>query len=62
MFCSEEGKTTLIKAGREFSKVSENTLPDGFMASPAAVGNALYLRSRTHLYRIQKTANDVAAR
>jgi outer membrane protein assembly factor BamB len=58
-FCSEEGKTTVVKAGREFSKVSENTLPDGFMASPAAVGNALYLRTRTHLYRIEKT-HDVA--
>src|SRR5204863_1250222 len=51
--CSEEGKTTLVKAGRQFTKVSENTLPDGFMASPAEVGNALYLRTRTHLYRIE---------
>lgn len=51
-FCSEEGKTTIVKAGRQFTKVGENTLPNGFMASPAALGNALYLRTRTHLYRI----------
>ena len=62
-FCSEEGKATVVKAGRQFTKVSQNTLPDGFMASPAAVDSALYLRTRTHLYRIEKTATkDVAAR
>src|SRR5436190_3400190 len=60
--CSEEGKTTIIKPGRQFTKVSENTLPDGFMASPAAVGNALYLRTRTHLYRIEKTGTTEQAR
>lgn len=54
-FCSEEGKTTVVKAGREFTKLGESTLADGFMASPAAVGTALYLRTRTHLYRIEKT-------
>jgi outer membrane protein assembly factor BamB len=60
-FCSEEGKVTVVKAARQFTKVSENTLPDGFMASPAAVGNALYLRTRSHLYRIEKTATDDVA-
>jgi hypothetical protein len=30
-----------------------NELGDGFMASPIAVGHALYLRSKTHLYRIE---------
>jgi len=58
--CSEEGKVTLVKPGRQFAKVSENTLADGFMASPAAIGNALYLRSRTHLYRIEKTGTEQA--
>ena len=52
-FCSEEGKTTIIKADRKFERLAENTLPDGFMASPAALDDALYLRSRTHLYRIE---------
>ncbi len=55
-FCNEEGKTTIVKADRKFERLAENTLPDGFMASPAAVGQALYLRTRTHLYRIQ--SND----
>ncbi|HUL51186.1 MAG TPA: PQQ-binding-like beta-propeller repeat protein [Candidatus Nitrosotalea sp.] len=52
-FFSEEGKTTVIEAGREFKKLAENTLEDGFMASPAVSGKALFLRTRTHLYRIE---------
>ncbi|MBI1368848.1 MAG: PQQ-binding-like beta-propeller repeat protein [Planctomycetes bacterium] len=53
-FFEEHGKTTVIEAGKTFKKLAENTLDDGFMASPAVVDNALYLRTRTHLYRIEK--------
>jgi outer membrane protein assembly factor BamB len=49
---SEEGKTTVLAAGREFKKLAQNELGDGFMASPAVSGEALFLRSRTQLYRI----------
>jgi outer membrane protein assembly factor BamB len=52
-FFSEEGKTTVIEAGRAFKVLAENHLGDGFMASPAVDGVALILRSRTHLYRIE---------
>jgi outer membrane protein assembly factor BamB len=52
-FFSEDGKTTVIKAGRQFEQVAENQLGDGFLASPAIAGNAFFLRSRTHLYRIE---------
>ena len=51
---SEEGKTTVLAAGREFKKLAENQLGDGFMASPAVSGKALFLRSRTQLYRIEE--------
>jgi outer membrane protein assembly factor BamB len=50
---SEEGKTTVFEAARHFNVLAENTLDDGFMASPAIAGRALYLRTRTHLYRIE---------
>jgi outer membrane protein assembly factor BamB len=50
---SEDGKATVIAAGREFKKLAESQLGDGFMASPAVSGNALFLRSRTRLYRIE---------
>jgi outer membrane protein assembly factor BamB len=52
-FFSEDGRTTVIEAGRAFKVLAENQLGDGFMASPAVDGNALILRSRTHLYRIE---------
>jgi outer membrane protein assembly factor BamB len=51
---SEEGKTTVLAAGREFKKLAENQLGDGFMASAAVSGEALYLRSRTELYRVEE--------
>jgi outer membrane protein assembly factor BamB len=52
---NEDGKTTVFEAGREFKVLAENFLDDGFMASPAVDGNALYLRTRMYLYRIQET-------
>ncbi len=51
---SEEGKATVIKSGRKFEKVAESTMPDGFMASPAVDGNALILRTKSALYRIEQ--------
>jgi hypothetical protein len=33
-----------------------NQLDDGFMASPAVTGKALILRTKTHLYRIERPA------
>ncbi len=51
---SEDGKTTVLKPGRTFEKLAENKLDEGFLASPAIVGKAMFLRTRTHLYRIEK--------
>jgi len=53
-FFSEEGKTVVVAAGEKFEKLAENQLDDGFMASPAAAGSALYLRTKSHLYRIEE--------
>lgn len=49
----QEGKSTVIEAAREYKVLAENQLDDGFMASPAVSENALYLRTRSHLYRIE---------
>lgn len=51
---SEEGKATVLVPGRDFKKVAENTLATGFMASPAVTDQALILRTKTHLYRIEE--------
>jgi outer membrane protein assembly factor BamB len=50
---SEDGKTTVIRPGRQFEMLAENQLDDGFLASPAVADKAFYLRTRTHLYRIE---------
>jgi outer membrane protein assembly factor BamB len=51
----EDGKTTVLEAGREFRILAENQLDNGFMASPAVIGDALILRTTTDLYRIEVT-------
>jgi outer membrane protein assembly factor BamB len=53
-FFSEEGKTTVIEAGRQYKVLAENFLDGGFMASAAVGGNALFLRAGGHLYRIEE--------
>ena len=54
LYClSEEGKTVVLAAGREFKLLAENQLPDGVMASPAVDGNALILRTKTQVYRVE---------
>ena len=55
-FFNQDGKATIIEAARDFKVLATNELEDGFMASPAVSGNALYLRTRSHLYRIEATA------
>jgi outer membrane protein assembly factor BamB len=51
---SEEGKCAVLAASREFKKLGESTLPSGVMATPAIAGKAIYLRTKTDLYRIEE--------
>lgn len=53
-FFDEDGKGTVIEAGKEFKVLAENKLDAGCMASPAVSGNALFVRTKTHLYRIEE--------
>ena len=54
IYCfNQEGKITVLKAGRMFEVRATNTLDDGFMASPAVAGKALILRTKKNLYRIE---------
>lgn len=55
-FFSEQGKVTVLQPGREQKVIAESTMPEGMMASPAIVGKALYLRTKTALYRIEESA------
>jgi outer membrane protein assembly factor BamB len=52
-FCGEDGKTTVIAPGKQYQELASNTLDGRFMASPAVAGSAIFLRTDTHLYRIE---------
>ena len=49
-----DGKTVVLAPGGEYKQLAANKLDAGCMASPAASGKAIYLRTKTHLYRIEK--------
>ena len=49
---NEFGDSRLFNADDTFKIVRENKLDVGMLASPAVKGNALILRTKTHLYRI----------
>lgn len=50
---SQNGKVVVFKPGDKFVSAGENQLDGGFMASPAVVGRALIVRTKTHLYRVE---------
>ncbi|HWB01090.1 MAG TPA: PQQ-binding-like beta-propeller repeat protein [Pirellulales bacterium] len=52
-FFDELGRTPVIAPADEYELLADNQLGDGFMASPAVVGKAMILRSRSHLYRVE---------
>jgi hypothetical protein len=53
-FFGREGKATVIRPGAVFEKLAENRVEGVVIASPAVSGQALFLRTDTHLYRIER--------
>lgn len=51
---STEGDILTLKPGAEYVELAKTKLGDGFMASPAVVGDDLILRSKSHLYLINR--------
>ena len=49
-----EGRTVVIQPAKEYKELGVNQLDGGFMASPAVVGDAFILRTKTHLYRVEE--------
>lgn len=49
-----DGTTIVLKHGPRFETIAENTLDDGFDASPALVDGDLFLRGYRHLYCISE--------
>jgi outer membrane protein assembly factor BamB len=52
-FFSEKNLTSVIEPGRKFKVLAQNQLEERVMATPAVTGDALILRSKTHLYRLE---------
>jgi outer membrane protein assembly factor BamB len=48
-----DGTTVVVRHGKTFEVVAENTLDDGFDASPALVGDEIFLRGYKALYKVQ---------
>ena len=55
-FFDREGQTVVLKKADAFEEIARNQLDDGFMATPAVVGDAFVMRTVTHLYRIESAA------
>ena len=53
-FLDEEGKTTVVAPGKKFEVLASNQLEGRTLASPAMVDSSIFLRTDTHLYRIEK--------
>ncbi len=52
---NEEGKVTVLKAGREWEIIAINDLGEGVFATPALVEGNIYLRTAEALYRFGTT-------
>jgi outer membrane protein assembly factor BamB len=53
-----DGKAMVLRPGPALEILAENTLDDGFDASPAIVGSDLYLRGRRFLYALSRSGGD----
>ncbi|MDG2384800.1 MAG: PQQ-binding-like beta-propeller repeat protein [Pirellulaceae bacterium] len=55
---SEEGTTVVLKRGIDPEVLSINQIDETFYASPAIVGDSIFLRGDKHLYRFSKSASQ----
>jgi hypothetical protein len=53
---SEEGRTVVLQRGPQLEVLAVNDLDERFHASPAIVGEAIYLRGFEHLYCFAKSS------
>jgi outer membrane protein assembly factor BamB len=53
-FQSEQGVGTVVRSGKKFEQLARNDMQERTLASYAAVGGALYLRTEHNLYRFQE--------
>ena len=56
-FVSDNGETTIIKAGPEFEVLAKNPLDETVQASPAISQGKIFIRTENHLFAIGKAAS-----
>ncbi|MFV1967521.1 MAG: PQQ-binding-like beta-propeller repeat protein [Pirellulaceae bacterium] len=56
-FVSREGEVTLIEPSRKFHRIAVNQMGEECMASPAAIGRSIFLRTQTNLYRLERAVD-----
>ena len=52
-FFNQEGLTTVVADSKQYKELAQNKLDGRQMASPAVAGSALYIRTDSHMYRIE---------
>ena len=52
-FLDEAGKTTVVAPAKEFRELAVNSIAGRTLASPVPVEGALFLRTDSHLYRVE---------
>ncbi len=53
-FVSRDGRATVLAADDTLARLAENRIKGTVIASPAFVGRAIFLRTDTHLYRLEE--------
>jgi hypothetical protein len=51
---SQDGESVVGEVGKAWKELAVNKLDDGCMATPAIAGKSLFIRTKTHLYRIEQ--------
>ena len=51
-FTSEQGETYIIRAGREFQILGQNTVDEVVMSTPAISDGLIAIRAKSHVYGI----------
>jgi outer membrane protein assembly factor BamB len=55
---SREGDTYVFSPGPKFELLSKNTLPEPIMATPAAIGREIYLRTEKRMFRLEALSQN----
>jgi outer membrane protein assembly factor BamB len=54
-FFGEDGSAIALEPGRSYKELGRGRLDEGgVMATPAIAGRAIFLRTESHLYRLEK--------